>query len=82
MKVSGTTIEEARRLLSRLERMSVDSAWARRASGVRGGMLKLFSELDSGCVLDANRQSRLDDLSEHAYRLLVRAARELRGDEP
>lgn len=77
-----STIEEARRLLSRLERMSVDSAWARRASGARGGMLKLLSELDSGLELNEERQHRLDELVAHAFILLVRAARELRGQDP
>lgn len=62
--------------------MSVDSAWARRASGVRGGLLKLFSELDEGLELTYERQARLDQLAEHAFRLLVRAAQELRGQDP
>lgn len=81
MEHSPATIEEARRLLSRLERMSVDSAWARRASGVRGGMLKLFSELENGAALDSRRQENLDALVLHAYTLLTRAAGELRGQD-
>lgn len=81
MQHPPATIEEARRLLSRLERMSVDSAWARRASGVRGGMLKLFSELESGAILDAKRQEALNTLVTHAYALLTRAAGELRGQD-
>jgi hypothetical protein len=77
-----TTEQEARQMLSRLERMSVDSAWARRASGVRGGLLKMFAELEAGLELDTERQVRLNQLADHAYELLVRAARELRGQDP
>ena len=34
--------------MSRLERLSVDSHWARRASGLRGNILKVLDETDSG----------------------------------
>jgi hypothetical protein len=80
-QVGQATLEEARRLLSRLERMSVDSSWARRASGTRGGLIKLIEEMETGCATGPAFQARLDVTVERAYTLLVRAARELRGRE-
>ena len=35
-------------LLSRLERISVDSYWAHRASGVRGALLRALEKLENG----------------------------------
>lgn len=37
-----------RLLLARLERISVDSYWAHRASGVRGALTKILGELEAG----------------------------------
>lgn len=73
------TLEEARRLLFRLERMSVDSSWARRASGLRGGMIKLIDELATRGTLSPDEQSHLDWLVARAYEMLVLAARSLRN---
>ena len=39
-------------LLIRLERISVDSYWAHRASGVRGALTKLLGEMESGKEID------------------------------
>lgn len=73
-------MDEARRLLARLERMSVDSSWARRASGTRGGLIKLIEEIEgNGGAIVAGMQERLDVTVERAYDLLIRAAREVRG---
>jgi len=35
-------------LLNRLERISVDSVWAHRASGLRGSLLRELDQLQSG----------------------------------
>jgi hypothetical protein len=37
-----------RLLLARLERISVDSYWAHRASGVRGALTKLLAQMEMG----------------------------------
>jgi hypothetical protein len=37
-----------RLLLPRLERISVDSYWAHRASGVRGALTKLLEQMEAG----------------------------------
>jgi hypothetical protein len=63
-----------RLLTSRLERLSVDSRWARRASGLRGNIVKVLEEADSGKEIPA---ARLDLLTEAAFDILRRAAKEI-----
>jgi hypothetical protein len=43
-----TNYELIHMLLARLERISVDSYWAHRASGVRGSLIKLAEQMDAG----------------------------------
>ena len=63
-----------RLLASRLERLSVDSHWARRASGLRGNIVKVLEEADSGMIVSADR---LDLLTEAAFTILRRAAQDI-----
>jgi hypothetical protein len=41
-----------RLLLPRLERISVDSYWAHRASGVRGALVKILEQMEAGEAVD------------------------------
>ena len=41
-----------RLLLPRLERISVDSYWAHRASGVRGALTKILEQMETGDTVD------------------------------
>jgi hypothetical protein len=41
-----------RLLLPRLERISVDSYWAHRASGVRGALTRLLEQMQRGAPVD------------------------------
>jgi hypothetical protein len=41
-----------RLLLPRLERISVDSYWAHRASGVRGALVKILEQIEAGGIID------------------------------
>lgn len=41
-----------RLLLPRLERISVDSYWAHRASGVRGALVKILDQMETGELVD------------------------------
>jgi hypothetical protein len=41
-----------RMLLPRLERISADSHWAHRASGVRGALTRLLDQIEKGEVVD------------------------------
>ena len=67
-------IQLLRLLISRLERLSADSHWARRASGLRGNIIKVLEETDSGGEVSA---SRLRALTDAAFDILRRAAREI-----
>jgi len=67
-------IELLRLLVARLERLSADSRWARRASGLRGNLLKVLEEADSGQEI---APARLDLLTGRAFEVLSLAAREI-----
>ncbi len=62
-------------LLARLERVSVDSYWAHRASGIRGGLLRALEELEKGKFTG---QTNTNELVSSAFTILTKAAREKR----
>ena len=62
-------------LLARLERVSVDSYWAHRASGIRGALLKTLEEVGNGMPPD---QANTTELISSAFKILTRAAKEKR----
>lgn len=72
--MNSTDIELLRMLSKRLERLSVDSLWARRASGLRGNIIKVLEELDAGQEVDL---ARLNPLIERAFEVLRHAAQEI-----
>ncbi len=70
---SHENIQMLQMLLTRLERVSVDSYWAHRASGVRGSLLRTLELLEAGAAVHPdNMQSTV----EQAFRILESAARE------
>ena len=64
-------LELIRLLLARLERISVDSYWAHRASGVRGSLLRALEKLETGHPF---QKSRLDALIANGFDILEKAA--------
>ena len=60
-------------LISRLEHLSADSRWARRASGLRGNILKVLDEVEIAEVA----QERLDLLIDRSFEILRLAARKI-----
>ena len=60
-----------RLLLARLERISVDSYWAHRASGVRGSLLKAMEKMEKGLPF---QKSKLDALIAKGFDILEKAA--------
>jgi hypothetical protein len=68
------SIELLRLLAARLERLSVDSRWARRASGMRGNIIKILEQADAGEPITTRR---LDLLTDAAFDTLRRAAQEI-----
>ncbi|PWH13163.1 MAG: hypothetical protein DDG60_10765 [Anaerolineae bacterium] len=63
-----------RLLAARLERLSVDSIWARRASGLRRSLVKAVEAADAGQEWPAEQ---LDMLIERSFDILRKAAREI-----
>ena len=59
-------------LTERLERISADSVWAHRASGVRGALLRTLDQLQTEHPPDA---SSIDDIVSIAFHILAHAAK-------
>jgi hypothetical protein len=67
-----TDIKLITMLLDRLERISVDSVWAHRASGIRGSLLRELDQLTAGKEPDP---ASLRDLISAAFHILREAAK-------
>ncbi len=83
MHPSPHQIEEARLLVSRLERISADSIWARRASGLRGNLLKWIERYDqpqiekNDCLCRSDQElEKFSFIIESGFKILENAARE------
>jgi len=59
-------------LLARLERISADSVWAHRASGIRGSLFKVLEKLENG---ENVSNQALVDLYQIGFYILEQAAR-------
>lgn len=66
-------------VLSRLERLSVDSRWAHRASGLRRTLLRTLEAYEDN-ITPASRDE-LQRVIEHGFYIIENAAREM-GDRP
>jgi len=64
---------QVRLLADRLERLSADSHWARRASGLRGSLLHALEEFENGRI---RNPAALDKLIQMGFEILTLAARE------
>ena len=71
MNESATNL--LRILLSRLERVSADSYWAHRASGVRGALLKTQQAIEDGRAVNSRQVERQ---MQAGFEILERAGRE------
>ncbi len=70
----------AQLVAARLERLSADSAWAHRASGLRGSLLRTLEQYPpttSSAQEDIALQERIEDLLKQGYFFLENAAREI-----
>jgi hypothetical protein len=61
-----------RMLSERLERISADSIWAHRASGVRGALLRTLDQLENEVQPDPKSLTNIISI---AFNILARAAR-------
>jgi hypothetical protein len=60
-------------LISRLERISADSFWAHRASGVKGSLLRLLDKSGKGYPV---REAELKSMMDLGFFILEKAAKE------
>lgn len=63
-------------LMERLERLSVDSRWARRSSGMRGSLLKTLEQYEKG-EIDGSMPEVLELLINRGFEILGKAAKEI-----
>lgn len=73
----------SRLLIFRLERLSADSYWAHRASGIRGSLLRSLDQIESGQNLNQTadkilKLEHLDQLIKDGFEILEKATREIR----
>jgi len=72
----------ARQLLARLERLSADSYWAHRASGLRGSLLKCVEQIETAReknrAVEGEMWKKADNLILRGFWILENAAREIR----
>ena len=78
--------EFAKLLVARLERLSADSIWAHRSSGLRGSLLRCIEQIEAdrgmsgenACV-DQAMADRFKRLVEDGFQMLKNAGREVKG---
>jgi hypothetical protein len=68
------TISLIRLLIARLERISADSVWAHRASGVKGSLLRMLDKSEKGHPI---QQSELKRMMGLGFFILEKAAKEI-----
>jgi hypothetical protein len=72
-----TVLNTALNVTAMLERLSADSVWAHRASGLRGSLLKALDNLETRQPTPAE-MSELNRLIQIGFEILEKAAREIR----
>jgi hypothetical protein len=76
--VENQPIDLLHLLADRLERLSVDSRWARRASGLRGNLLKVIEQQNLG---EPIAKKLLEQLTDTAFEILRQAAQDIPNQE-
>ena len=61
-------------MAERLERLNVDSRWARRASGTRGGVIRALEQIQQGI---SPSQDSINHLINRSMEILSKAARDI-----
>ncbi len=70
-------LELIKRLMDRLEHLSVDSTYAHRASGLRGSLLRYVERYEVNANLNRTEQKRLGLLIQEGFHILELAAKEI-----
>jgi hypothetical protein len=71
--MDDNTLALIRLLIARLERISADSFWAHRASGVKGSLLRVVEKSEKGYPM---RQVELKRIVDLGFFILEKAARD------
>jgi hypothetical protein len=71
------TLTQAKLLVQRLERLSADSVWAHRASGLRASLDKFLANLDP----EDYDAKKLGTLVQQGFEVLEKAAQEIPSPE-
>lgn len=83
MNTEPSILQAARMLTYRLARLSVDSGWARRSSGLRGSLLKEIDHVESLLAqplpLKDKDLQHLEELVLRGFKIIEAAAREIRS---
>jgi hypothetical protein len=74
MQVDEQSLHNAKILVERLARLSADSIWARRASGLRASLDKAAGQIEKGIMVDGDHFNHLVALG---YEMLEKAAEEI-----
>lgn len=78
MDIKPPLTDQTQLLISRLERLSSDSVWAHRASGLRGALLKALDRDDTPAESASTVDSEwLQSMLDYGFRLVENAAKEL-----
>lgn len=76
MEARDHLLEEARMLVERLERISADSVWAHRSSGLRGTLLRLIDQVETGGDPANSILASLGQNMNLGFDMLVKAGKE------
>ncbi|MFN2235427.1 MAG: hypothetical protein ACK2U1_14460 [Anaerolineales bacterium] len=74
MQVDKHSLHKAKILVERLARLSADSIWARRASGLRASLDKAVGQIEKGIMVDSDHFNHLVALG---YEMIEKAAEEI-----
>jgi hypothetical protein len=71
-------LELIKRVIDRLEHLSVDSIYAHRASGLRGSLLRYQVQIETCEQMSQEDLARLDQLLNYGFEILELAGKEIR----
>jgi hypothetical protein len=72
--LDGQYVELVKRLVDRLERLSADSTYAHKASGLRGSLMRYMERIEAG---EGVNRDELDQGVEFGFKILQEAAKEI-----
>ena len=74
MQIDDHSLRKAKILVERLARLSADSIWARRASGLRASLDKAVGQVENGNIVDGDHFNHLVTLG---FEMIEKAAEEI-----